>query len=301
MRRQRARAAPAQRRHAHGRGGRHAHAWQRAGHRVLRPRGLPHRPRVPDDGSRQGRGAPGRHRLLRTPPHRSRPGHRHGDRHADRRGDGPAAGEGQGHPVGCQTRAPVQHVHRRVEHHQLPVLPRAVSGGGGEERAGGGGRRTPRLRDGPGHGQGGQHHRPERQERVLRGAGHQGCRLADEARGGRTQGGIRLHPRREAHQAGRRPGGRDRPQAVHPGPSGPRRQTLHGLPAAHDQRQGRQGQQPRGGQGDARHHRRRPDRQRHRGTGRDVRPVHRRGQRPPGGLGPGAQGRRVGRHGRGRG
>ena len=118
-----------------GRGGRHAHAGQPAGHRLLRPRGLPHRSRVPDDGSRQGRGEPGRHRLLRPPPHGGGPGHRHGDRHADRRGDGPAAGEGQGPPVGFPTRARVQHVHRRVEHHQLPVLPRAGRRRSGQECA----------------------------------------------------------------------------------------------------------------------------------------------------------------------
>ena len=150
----------AQRLQAHGGGRRHTDAGQPAAHRLLRPRGLPHRPRVPDDGSRQDRGARERHRLLRPPSNGSGPGHHHGDRHAGRRGDGRAAGQGQDHPVGLQTRARVQHVHRRVQHHQLPVLPRADRGGSGEGCAAAGGRRPPRLRGRPAHGPGGPDLRP---------------------------------------------------------------------------------------------------------------------------------------------
>ena len=51
----------------HQAGRRHADAGQPAGHRLLRPRGLPHRSRLPDNRARQGGGEPGRHRLLRPP------------------------------------------------------------------------------------------------------------------------------------------------------------------------------------------------------------------------------------------
>ena len=203
---------------------------------------------------------PRRHRVVRPPARRGRPGHHDGDRDDHRRRDGPADRQGQGHARRRAPGAAVQPAHRRLEHDARAL--RAGAHRRGRARAAGssataarelgvdasqlrldGRRRSPR---------------PTARTRLLRRRSPRRPRSprrrrssrALKARAAQTLVGTDAAPRRRARH-------RHRPQAVRDGPQGPGRAADDDLPPADDQRPRARDPQPRDGQGDAGRHRRR--------------------------------------------
>ena len=193
-------------------------------------------------------------------------------------------GQGARHARGRPPGARLEPDHGRVQHDALDLHSRAHRGRGGARSAprgcgqasSGSRRRSLTIRDGVITAPGGATLDDRLSERARR-------RVRERQRPGTAEAAVAVPGRRQAAAASRRSRHRDRPQAVRDGPRRGRRQADHGLPAAHDQRHGALGQEPRPGEGHARDHRR-GDRAAHHvrgrrrgGPGRDVRPVHRRG------------------------